>query len=96
MEIHQLMSIIPKIAIDNFLLKPEVGEGEITSGTALDPALAILHIAGGLKLCCLSCSTATALNSFFCIPTKLDDHYGPFQPKPFYDSMILRTNTINL
>ena len=71
MEIHQLMSIIPKIAIDNFLLKPEVGEGEITSGTALDPALAILHIAGGLKLCCLSCSTATALNSFFCIPTVL-------------------------
>ena len=20
---------------------------------------------------------------------KLDDHYGPFQPRPFYDSMIL-------
>ena len=22
---------------------------------------------------------------------KLDDHYGPFQPRPFYDSMIIMT-----
>jgi len=25
---------------------------------------------------------------------KLDDHYGPFQPKPFYDSMILKSSAI--
>ena len=58
---------LPKEVVDAPLLEALKARLDVALGS-LVWWLAILHVAGGLKL---------------------DDHCGPFQPRPFYDSMII-------
>jgi len=57
---------LPKEAVDAPSLEAFKARLDVALGS-LVCWLAILHVAGGLKL---------------------NDHCGPFQPRPFYDSMI--------